>query len=198
MKNIKLSVLALVLAGITFVSCKKEATVDAVVADSTEVSASKAIAKAETTTMNIEGMTCAVGCAKVIENKLAGLEGVQKASVDFDTKTATIEYDATVQTPEKLTEVVEAIADGKTYKVANVKNSADKAMNYGDPKGDPKKEKKSRKERKAEAKAAEANAANCAPKEGETRGGAESSGAKKAGCCAAKKSCSADMKASTL
>ncbi len=36
-------------------------------------------------------------------------------------KMAIIQYDATVQTPEKLVQTVEAVADGKTYKVSNVK-----------------------------------------------------------------------------
>ncbi|AIJ37629.1 heavy-metal-associated domain-containing protein [Flavobacterium psychrophilum] len=66
-------------------------------------------------------MTCAIGCAKTIENKLVSLDGVQKATVDFDKKMAIIQYDATVQTPEKLVQTVEAVADGKTYKVSNVK-----------------------------------------------------------------------------
>ena len=173
MKNIKLSLVALFLVGVNLVSCKNE---NAGTAASSEVKSEtpKAVAKAEKTTFSIEGMTCAMGCAKVIENKLSGLEGVQKATVDFETKTATVEYDAEVQTPEKLVETVEAVADGKTYKVSNVKNSADKAMNYNDPKKEGKKAKK----------AAEANA---------------KSGEKKAACCAAKKSCSSkEEKPATL
>jgi hypothetical protein len=34
---------------------------------------------------------------------------------------ATVTFDKTVQNPEKLTTVVEAAADGKTYKVTNMK-----------------------------------------------------------------------------
>jgi len=29
-------------------------------------------------------MTCAIGCAKTIETKLAKMDGVQKATVDFE------------------------------------------------------------------------------------------------------------------
>ena len=42
---------------------------------------------------------------------------VQKATVDFDKKEATVEFDATVLTPEKLYATVEGAADGNTYKV---------------------------------------------------------------------------------
>ena len=167
MKNIRLSVLTMVMTGLTLVGCKKE-TAEVALTEGTAKESSKVVAKAETTTMDIDGMTCAMGCAKTIENKLAGLEGVQKATVDFEKKTAVIEYDAAVQTPEKLAETVEAVADGKTYKVSNVKNSADKAMNYQEPKQDKKKKK--------------------AVKTTETATTTE--GEKKTGCCAGKKACS--------
>ena len=186
MKSIKLTLAVLVTVGTLFVSCKKETEGN----KTGTVSATKEIANAETTSFTIEGMTCAVGCAKTIETKLAGLDGVQKATVDFDKKTATIEYDAAVQTPEKLVETVEAVADGKTYKVSNVKSSADKAMLYQEKQELPKK--KTKKAKVTE----EASTAKTVTttKEGETRGGAESSVAKKAGCCAGKKACSSAEK----
>lgn len=118
MKNI---FLGLTLVGLLMVGCKNEST-EASKSVENKVATSKSVKEARTATMKIDGMTCAIGCAKTIENKLAGLEGVQKASVDFDKKMATIEYDAAIQTPEKLTETIEGVADGKTYKVSEVKN----------------------------------------------------------------------------
>ena len=76
--------------------------------------------KPETASFKIEGMTCAMGCAKTIENKLSKLDGVQKATVDFDNKQATVDFDAAVLTPEKLTKTVEATGDGETYKVSGM------------------------------------------------------------------------------
>lgn len=117
------------MAAMLFVSCKETAKEPEAENnnETTEVEASKeTAANLETTSFEIEGMTCAIGCAKTIENKLAKMDGVQEAKVDFDSKTATIQYDAAQQTPEKIVETVEGIADG-AYKVANVKNSADKA-----------------------------------------------------------------------
>ena len=66
-------------------------------------------------------MTCAIGCAKTIQEELSALDGVQTATVDFDKKLATIVYDKTMQTPESLTKTVETTGDGKTYKVSNMK-----------------------------------------------------------------------------
>jgi copper chaperone CopZ len=102
-------------------SCKDTASKPAA-ENGTEVTATtektKAVAtKPETASFKIEGMTCAMGCAKTIEKKLADMNGVQKATVDFDKKEATVEFDAAVLTPEKLYATVEGAADGNTYKV---------------------------------------------------------------------------------
>lgn len=73
-------------------------------------------AKAEFT---IEGMTCAIGCAKTIEKKLAGMDGVQSASVDFDKKLAMVVYNEAKVTPELLNETVSKVGD--SYKVTDMK-----------------------------------------------------------------------------
>jgi mercuric ion binding protein len=75
----------------------------------------------ETATFKIEGMTCAMGCAKTIEEKLTEMEGVQNAKVDFETKTATVNFDLDKLQSADLTKAVEACADGKTYKVLDIK-----------------------------------------------------------------------------
>lgn len=71
-------------------------------------------------TFTIEGMTCAIGCAKTIEKKLSETKGVANAVVDFDKKEATVSFDSLLQTPESLTKIVEATADGETYKVSHM------------------------------------------------------------------------------
>ena len=80
--------------------------------------------KPETTSFKIEGMTCAMGCAKTIEDKLSKMDGVQKAVVDFDNKEATVSFDASVITSKKLIEAVETTGDGATYKVAGIKTKS--------------------------------------------------------------------------
>lgn len=125
MKFIKI-VAALAIAGLVLVSCKKEedknlANIKAV---ETAPKEHKAIAaeNVQTASFEIEGMTCAMGCAKTIEKELTNLDGVEKATVDFDKKTATVVFDKTVQNQENLTKVVQATGDGKTYKVSNIKS----------------------------------------------------------------------------
>ena len=117
---------ALAISGLVFVSCKKEEDKSLAVinADKTVTKERKAIApeNVQTASFTIEGMTCAVGCAKTIEKELSNLEGVEKAAVDFDKKTATVTFDKTIQNPENLTKVVQETGDGKTYKTSNVKS----------------------------------------------------------------------------
>lgn len=167
----KKSLFIFAFSAILFTSCKDKATTAETTATSTEAK-TLAAGKVETASFTIEGMSCEIMCASKIQKELTATDGVQKATVDFEKKMATVEYDAAVTTPEKLIEKVESVNGGDSYKVSNLKNSADKAMLF---KEKEKEKKKSRKERKAEEKAAA---------EAKT----ESATAKPA-CCASKKAC---------
>jgi len=68
---------------------------------------------------SIDGMTCAMGCAKTIEKKMAKMEGVKTAKVDFDKRLAMVEYDEAKVTPKSLEEAVTNVAE--IYKVKDVK-----------------------------------------------------------------------------
>jgi len=119
------SIAALMLASLLFVGCK-EKTAKNIPDTATKTGITKAkkeIAPAnlQKVSFTIKGMTCAIGCAKTIEEELNNLDGVQTATVDFDKELATVSFDKTVLTPEKITKVVEAAADGKSYKVSNMK-----------------------------------------------------------------------------
>lgn len=85
------------------------------------ISCNSKTALPKVTTFKISGMTCAFGCAKTIENKLSKTVGVQKVVVNFDNKTANVNYDASVITTEKIVKVVQETGDGVTYKVFDLK-----------------------------------------------------------------------------
>jgi copper chaperone CopZ len=119
------SILAMATAILLLVSCK-EKTNESVSIVSTEKNGSKVKMEIESTNLQeasfkIEGMTCAIGCAKTIEEELNGLDGVKTAKVNFETKLASISFDKTLLTPEIITKVVQATGDGKTYKVSDMK-----------------------------------------------------------------------------
>jgi len=174
--NFKKSFLALALAGVLFTSCKQTAAEPVTeTASTTETSTTAAPGKIETASFSIEGMSCEVMCASKIQKELSKTEGVQKATIDFEKKTATVEYDAGKITPEKLVETVEAVNGGDSYKVSNLKSSADHAMLFPKEKEKEKNKKKSKKEKKAEAEK------SCSTDEAKSD---------KPGCCKSKKSCS--------
>ena len=102
-------------------NCKNEVkpevkTVETAAEVSTTLDPNATYAKAE---FNIEGMTCAVGCAAIIEKKMAKMDGVKSAKVDFDKKLAMVEYDIAKVSPTNLIETVAKVGDA--YKVTDMK-----------------------------------------------------------------------------
>lgn len=159
-------------------SCKQTESAAPETASASEKTTAAVAAKPETASFKIDGMVCAVGCAKTIEKKLASLDGVTKATVDYDKKEATVEFDAAVQTPEKLVETVEKVGDGKTYKVSDVKSSGDHAALFTHENEKEKEKEKNKKKSSKKDKTATDKKEGC--------GDAKEA---KGGCCAAKKSC---------
>lgn len=115
----------LAIASIVLVSCKKSEEKVTEAKLETNISKVKKAISAEnrqTASFIIDGMTCSEGCAKTIEQELSDLNGVEKATVDFEKKTATVLFDKTIQNPENLKKEVQETGDGKTYKVSNMKS----------------------------------------------------------------------------
>ncbi|MDO5972217.1 heavy metal-associated domain-containing protein [Flavivirga aquimarina] len=115
------NIIAIVMVVLITISCKNETkpeikTIEVVKETSKELDPNATYAKAE---FNIDGMTCAIGCAKSIEKKIANMEGVKSATVDFDKKLAMVEYNEAKVTPTSLEETVVKVAD--IYKVSNMK-----------------------------------------------------------------------------
>ena len=137
--------LFLLVVAVAFIGCKNQdsAKIKTGNVDSKEIAA---VSKIETATFTVSGMSCAVMCANKIEKELAALKGVTKATVDYEKKLATVQYDNAQLSPEKLVETVEAVAGGKLYKVTNLTTTANKAEFFQE-------KEKTRKERRAERKA---------------------------------------------
>lgn len=63
-----------------------------------QTSVNKSVDSTSVITLNISGMDCKA-CAVGVEGSLANIEGVRKARVDFQSGTATIEYDGRIVKP---------------------------------------------------------------------------------------------------
>lgn len=58
-------------------------------------------------TFDVNGMSCA-SCSNTVEKTLSRIEGVKSAEVDLAASSATVEYDPTVATPDKMQEAIES------------------------------------------------------------------------------------------
>ena len=161
-------ILCICALAIAIVSCKNNTTPEIITVDTqTEVVKKEAnnediAANYNKAEFKIDGMTCAIGCAKRIESKLASLEGVKSATVDFDQKLAMVEYNEAKVDFDALTSTVATVPGD--YKISDMKNveafaktcAADCKMECCAKKGETKKACK-----------ADCKMACCAKKEGE-------------------------------
>ena len=67
---------------------------------------------------NIKGMTCEMGCAKTIEKKLAKMDGVKSANVDFKNELASVEFNVAKLNTSSITKAVSQVSDN--YSVENM------------------------------------------------------------------------------
>jgi len=77
--------------------------------------------KIETIEVNIKGMTCEIGCAKLIESKISKLEGVTYSKVNFEEKIGKISFDSNKISKEEIVKNINGIAGGDLYKVTSTK-----------------------------------------------------------------------------
>lgn len=116
--NVILTVFAL---AIMLSACKNETapevkTVEASTTETAQLDVNAKFAKVE---FGIDGMSCAMGCAKTIEKQMAKMDGVKSAVVDFEKELAMVEYDEAKVTPQTLEEAVSKVGD--VYKVRDFK-----------------------------------------------------------------------------
>lgn len=112
--------LVLIALSIAIVSCKNETAPEIkTVETQAEAAEQKFNPDAEyiAATFEIEGMACPMGCAKPIEKNLAKMDGVKKAEVNFETKTATVYYDETLASQNAFIATVKKT--GETYNVTS-------------------------------------------------------------------------------
>ena len=79
------------------------------------------MAKMETVSLAISGMTCQIGCAKAIQSKLSKKEGVAAAVVVFTDSIATITFDSNKTSAENLSSFITGIAGGNLYTASEIR-----------------------------------------------------------------------------
>ena len=79
------------------------------------------ITKIQTASFTISGMTCEIGCAKIIQSKLSKKEGVTNATVIFSDSIATVAFDRNKTTPKDISSFITSIAGGDVYTASELK-----------------------------------------------------------------------------
>ncbi|RCX05083.1 heavy-metal-associated domain-containing protein [Schleiferia thermophila] len=96
-----LLLLALLLGSCTFNSSQKETSA----ADVTAVANTSA-------ELEIRGMTCEVGCKKLIEKTVRKTAGITKFDIDFEHNSAHMEYDSTMVSADDVVKIINTINNG--------------------------------------------------------------------------------------
>ena len=116
----KIQIYSLIIGLTVFTACKNNPNPKNVTEETTAVDTVEAtFQEAQSMAMSIEGMVCTVGCAAVIEKNLNKTEGIKEAKVDFETKKATLIFDAELLSPNEVTQVVRNT--GEAYTVSDFK-----------------------------------------------------------------------------
>jgi len=111
MKN---SFLILIIS-LILISCnetKKENTVE-----QTDTKLEEVAANYKSIEVDIEGMTCEIGCARTIQSKLSKVKGVTYSKVDFESKKGIFTYDSNKLSENDITNKIDGIAGGDVYSV---------------------------------------------------------------------------------
>ena len=74
----------------------------------------------KTVQLEIKGMTCEIGCAKLIQSKLYKTDGVTFAEVHFADSSGVVTYDANRLSERDLVQAVEKAGGGDLYTVSSI------------------------------------------------------------------------------
>lgn len=77
-------------------------------------------ADVKTVQLEIKGMTCEIGCAKLIQSKLYKTDGVTFAEVHFADRSGVVSYDANRLSEKDLVQAVEKAGGGDLYTVSSI------------------------------------------------------------------------------
>ncbi|WP_456423460.1 heavy-metal-associated domain-containing protein [Lutibacter sp.] len=98
-----------------FISCsenKKET-----VAKKSEDQKTEVAANYKSIEVDIEGMTCEIGCARTIQSKLSKVDGVTYSKVNFEAKKGIFTYDSNKLSEQDITNKISGIGGGDLYSV---------------------------------------------------------------------------------
>lgn len=125
MKTLKLTLAVfLTTASLFMMSCSQN-TQETTTTETTTTETQPTVAAASLT-LSVEGMSCE-NCANALKTGLSSVAGVTACNVNFENKTATVEFDNSKTTEETIMGQVATIHDGK-FKVAKASTEPTAAL----------------------------------------------------------------------
>lgn len=113
----KTSISILALAFFLF-SCNNTKKQDSI--EKSGIEKQEVAANYKTIEVEIEGMTCEIGCAKTIESKLSKTEGVTYSKVSFEDKIGQFTFDENKISQEDIANKITGIGGGALYKATKI------------------------------------------------------------------------------
>ncbi|MDP3312861.1 heavy-metal-associated domain-containing protein [Lutibacter sp.] len=68
----------------------------------------------------ISGMTCEIGCARLIESKVSKIKGIIKVKVNFEAKKGSFTFNENVVSEAEIIRKINEIAGGNLYRVEKI------------------------------------------------------------------------------
>jgi len=68
----------------------------------------------------IKGMTCEIGCARLIQSKLYKADGISYANISFADSSGVISFDQNRISEDEIKQIIERTAGGDIYSVASI------------------------------------------------------------------------------
>lgn len=110
-------------AAVFFVSCQDSKKTNP---DNSEVQQESVTAEnIEHLHVDIKGMTCEIGCARLIQSKLYKADGVKFAKVSFADSSGVVSFDQNRITSSDIKEIIQNTAGGEIYTVVDMKPTDD-------------------------------------------------------------------------
>lgn len=72
--------------------------------------------------IDIKGMTCEIGCARLIQSKLYKADGVTFAKISFEDSSGIVSFDQNRISRDRIVEVIEKTAGGDIYSVTSMED----------------------------------------------------------------------------
>ncbi|MGI9531305.1 heavy-metal-associated domain-containing protein [Lutimonas sp.] len=79
--------------------------------------------------VDIKGMTCEIGCARLIQSKLYKADGVTFAKVSFADSSGVVSFDQNRISQKEIKQIIEGTAGGEIYSVASIENIKEASEN---------------------------------------------------------------------